>query len=64
MSALMHAANRQEQFMLDNNSYSTSLADIGMVNPMAEGHYYIAIVAATVACPINKMLCVDRNSGW
>jgi len=54
MSALMDAANRQEQFMLDNNSYSASLANIGMANPTPEGHYNIAIVAATGACPITS----------
>jgi len=52
MSALMDAANRQEQFMLDNNSYSTSLANIGVTNPTQEGHYNIAISAAIGACPI------------
>ncbi|MCP3673102.1 MAG: type IV pilin protein [Gammaproteobacteria bacterium] len=62
MSALMDAANRQEQFMLDNNSYSTNLADIGMVNPTPEGHYNIAIVEATVACPITRCYVLSATA--
>lgn len=52
MSALMDAANRQEQVMLDLNSYSSTMAGLGMSATSPEGDYTIAITTPTVACPI------------
>jgi len=54
MSALMDASNRQEQLMLDRNSYTTNIANLGMTNPTTEGHYNITVNAATANCPINR----------
>ncbi len=45
MSALMDVANRLEQYMLDNNTYTTDLAKIKRPNPTPEGHYNIKIEA-------------------
>jgi len=52
MSALMDAANRQEQVMLDTNSYSSTMAGLGMSATSPEGDYTIGITTATVGCPI------------
>ncbi len=55
MSASMDTTHRQEQLMLDNNSYSSDLGDIGMTNPTpAEEHYKLAIEVASIDCPITS----------
>ena len=54
MAALMNTAQLQEQFLLDRNTYSATLAGLGMSNPTPEGHYNITIAAATANCPINR----------
>lgn len=48
MSALMDTANRQEQYMLDHNSYTTDMKALGFTtDPMLspDGNYTIAAVA-------------------
>ncbi len=48
MSALLDAANRQEQFMLDRNTYTTDMTLLGFDDdPLVsvEGHYTIDAVA-------------------
>lgn len=51
MSALMDAANRQEQFMLDRNTYTTTMTDLGFAaDPLlsVDGHYTIdAVLGST-----------------
>jgi type IV pilus assembly protein PilE len=51
MSALMDAANRQEQFMLDRNTYTTTMTDLGFgTDPLisVDGHYSIdAVLGST-----------------
>jgi len=54
MSALMDASNRQEQFMLDRNSYSSTLQNIGISPTTVDGNYSLAISTATAACPISS----------
>lgn len=54
--ALMDAASRQEQFFLDNRTYTTTIGGGGLnMQPTTEGgHYALAVDAATAACPINR----------
>ena len=48
MEALQRVASLQENFMLDRSTYTISLADLNITNPISrEGHY--SITAA--ACP-------------
>lgn len=54
MSALMNAANLQEQFLLDRNTYSATIGGLGMSTLSDEGHYDLAVTAATAGCPINR----------
>lgn len=53
-SALLNAASRQEQFFLDNKSYASSLADLGMVAATEHGKYQLAVDAATADCPLTN----------
>jgi len=48
MSALLDVANKQEQFMFDRNTYTTTMTQLGFAaDPMVsqEGHYTIDAVA-------------------
>lgn len=47
---LMHAANRQEQFFLDNRAYAAGLAALNLTVPDEVNDYY-AVSVATVAGP-------------
>jgi len=50
MSALLDTANRQEQFMLDQNTYTTVMTQLGYsADPLttSEGHYQIDAVAGS-----------------
>ena len=47
---LMHLANRQEQFFLDNRGYAASLAALNVTVPDEVNDYY-AVTVATVAGP-------------
>jgi type IV pilus assembly protein PilE len=54
-SGLMDAANREERFMLDRNTYTDDMADLGMgAEPLLseEGHYAIDAEAPDPNCPI------------
>lgn len=51
---LMDAVTRQEQFFLNNKSYSATLAGLGMGATSESGYYTLSIDAATVACPITN----------
>jgi type IV pilus assembly protein PilE len=62
MAALLDAANRQEQFMLDRNTYSATLAGIGLTNPTTDGNYNLTINAATGACPINRCFSMTATA--
>jgi len=54
-TALMDASARQEQFFLDNKSYTTTIVAGGLnMQATTEGGYYtISVDAPTAACPIN-----------
>ena len=53
MSALMDLSNRQQQFMLDRNTYSNSLTNIGIESDMTEfGNYILAISTESSSCPL------------
>ncbi len=54
MAALMDAVNRQEQFMFDRNTYTTSLNDLGLSTTSRDGHYVITVDAPDGNCPINR----------
>lgn len=45
-SALLDAANRQEQFMLDRGTYTTSVGDLGFADPYLSEHGHYSITAA------------------
>ncbi|TXS90147.1 type IV pilin protein [Parahaliea aestuarii] len=50
MSALFDVANRQEQFLLDQNTYTTDMRELGFqVDPMVseEGHYSVDAAPCT-----------------
>ena len=47
---LMHVANRQEQFFLDNRGYAASLAALNVAVPDEVNDFY-AVTVATVAGP-------------
>lgn len=51
-SALLDAANRQEQFILNRGRYANNLADLGIQAATPDGFYRIGISAPTAACPI------------
>lgn len=54
MAALLDVANRQEQFLLDRNTYTVTVTDLGLPTTSADGHYTITVAAPTAACPINR----------
>lgn len=64
-AALMDSAARQEQYFLDNKTYSTTMTALGFsANPMTteKGHYQIEVVDpdTTPACPITT--CFQMNA--
>jgi len=56
ITALTDAASRQEQFFLNNKSYTATVAGGGInVSATVEGGYYtLGIVAPTAACPLTR----------
>ncbi len=62
MAALMNAAQLQEQFLLDRNTYSANIAGLGLANPSPEGHYNLSVDAATAACPINRCFAITATA--
>lgn len=56
ITALTDAASRQEQFFLDNKSYTTTVGSGGInVDATIEGAYYsLKIVDESTACPIAR----------
>ncbi|KPZ66443.1 Fimbrial protein precursor [Pseudoalteromonas sp. P1-16-1b] len=42
-SALLDAANKQEQYFVDNRVYSTSFSDLGIQSKTENGHFELAI---------------------
>lgn len=50
MSALMDVANRQEQFMLDQGTYTIDLRDLGfLTNPLISEEEHYSVTAAACA---------------
>lgn len=46
-SALLDAANRQEQFMLDRGTYTANVEDLGFADPyLSENEHYSVVAAA------------------
>ncbi len=43
ITALLDAANRQEQFFVDNREYTDKLKDIGVITPTEHGFYTISV---------------------
>lgn len=41
ITSLLDAANKQEQFFVDNRQYTTNLANLGVVTPTEHGFYAI-----------------------
>jgi len=42
-SALLDAANKQEQYFVDNRAYSTSFSDLGIQSKTETGHFELTI---------------------
>ncbi|BBW92157.1 type IV minor pilin protein PilE [Pseudoalteromonas sp. PS1M3] len=42
-SALLDAANKQEQYFVDNRAYSTSFSDLGIQSKTENGHFELTI---------------------
>ncbi|MDN3484702.1 type IV pilin protein [Pseudoalteromonas sp. APC 3224] len=42
-SALLDAANKQEQYFVDNRAYSTSFSDLGIQSKTENGHFKLTI---------------------
>ena len=53
-AGLMEASTRQEQFYLDNKTYSATIAGIGMPATTEGGFYVLSVNAATAGCPITR----------
>lgn len=51
-AALVDAASRQEQYFLDNKTYTSDVADLNLAAETENGYYAVAIDAATAACPV------------
>jgi len=45
-NALVDLAARQERYRFGNNTYATTLPELGMTTASAEGHYIVAIDSA------------------
>lgn len=61
-SGLMDAANRLERFMLDRNTYTDTMTDLGFgADPAVseEGYYSFDVVAPTAACPIGSCYVLE-----
>jgi type IV pilus assembly protein PilE len=54
MSALMDALTRQERFFTENNTYTTTLADVPIATNSQEGYYTLA----AAACGAGIQSCV------
>jgi len=68
MTALVDAANRQEQFFSDNYEYTETLADLGLDLTTETGLYSLAIVAPVdartfiiTATPANGITLTDTT---
>lgn len=44
ITALLDAANRQEQFFVDNRVYTSDLANLNVVSPTEHGFYTLAVI--------------------
>jgi type IV pilus assembly protein PilE len=53
-AALLEAAALQEQFFLDNKSYSGTLADLGAPTVSETGKYALAVDAESTGCPLTR----------
>jgi len=61
-AALSEVVGREEQFFLDNKTYTTNMESLNMTGAVSggasadteSGFYSITIVAATAGCPINN----------
>ncbi|MGD8567704.1 MAG: type IV pilin protein [Gammaproteobacteria bacterium] len=66
-STLTSAASRQEQYFLDNKTYTANLTDLGYAASPADsidGHYTVKVAAATASCPIAtcfKLIAVPND---
>jgi type IV pilus assembly protein PilE len=53
-TALQEALSRQEQFFLDNRTYTNSLAALNLAAATENDYYTVSIDAATAGCPISR----------
>jgi len=46
MTLLLDAANKQEQYFVDNREYASALADIGVPSTSGNGYFTLSVVVA------------------
>ena len=51
-TSLLDGASRMEQYYLDNKTYTTSLANVGLGTNSSEGYYALSVKADPGNCPI------------
>jgi len=61
-SALLEAATRQEQFYLDNKTYTATITDLGITALTESGNYSVS-AAATTNIAINYTLTATPQGG-
>ena len=58
---LMDIVSRQEQFFLDNKTYSATLGGLDMTATSESGYYTLSIDAATADCPITNCYALSAT---
>ncbi len=53
-AALLDASSRQEQFLLDNKSYTATLSNLQVASATETGKYAVSVDGATAGCPIAR----------
>ncbi len=64
ITLLMDAVNREEQYMLDNSTYTADMRELGFAeNPAssAEGLYTVGVLAAAADCPIERCFVLEAR---
>lgn len=53
-AAVLDAVSRQQQYYLDNKTYTTNFADLQLPTKSEQGHYTLSVDAATSSCPLSR----------
>ncbi len=60
-AALLDASSRQEQYFLDNKSYTAALDDLAVQSATETGKYTIDVDDATADCPISTCYALSAT---